>query len=452
MLLDHPGIVKTHQLGVTNDVFGQVDFAIMELFEGIALHELVGMLKSGLPVHVVCDIACQLADALNYVHQRGMVHRDVKPDNVLVDRNGIAKIIDFGLALLNEASREEEFSLAMIFGHDCLGTADYMPPEQAIDSLNVDAHADIYSLGCTLFVALTGQRPFAAKTPREVILAHQEAPVPDVRDIDAKLPEAVALVVRRMMAKSPDDRFASMAEVVAALQPHARRKRIDFDYDDITRRRMALAIRQGRMSMRPTSAAMHLHSATRRSSAAALQATHPPADTAINRSRSGFGEASESVLRVPRPPSSVSAADEAEQVLAGLGGDDGAAAATRAALRLPDGSLFPLLRASIVVGRDPEADLRLDSRRLSGRHCRLSFDGKDWRVTDLGSKNGMKVNGRPVTGAVLCAGDRVVLADEVELRLIWSDGPRRSVSLFPWICVALLVTGAIATLAWWWTS
>ncbi len=450
MLLDHPRIAKTYHLGVTDDVFGDVDFATMELFEGIALHELVGMLKGGLPVHVACDIVCQVAEALDDIHRRGMVHRDVKPDNVLIDTAGDVKIIDFGLALLDEAARDDEFSLAMIFGHDCLGTADYMPPEQSVDSLKVDARADIYSLGCTLFVALTGQRPFSGKSQKEVIAAHQQAPIPDIRKINENIPEPLADIIKRMMAKSPDDRYASMSEVVAALKPFARRKRIEFDYDDITKRRMALAIRQGRMSMRPTSTAMRLTSGARRGSAAALRTTDPPADTAISRTRPGVRDGSESVIRVPGSRSGVTAATEAEQVLAGLSIDDASAAATRAAIRLPDGSLYPLTRASVVIGRDYESDLRLDYKKLSGRHCRLSFDGRQWRVTDLGSKNGIKVNGKAITGTVLFVDDRLTLADEVPLRLHWPDGPRRPVNVGAWVITILLALAILGTLGWWW--
>src|SRR5690606_20168453 len=168
------------------------DYASMELFEGIALHELVGIMGP-IPVNAACEIACQAADALSYLHAQGMVHRDVKPDNVLVDRTGAVKIIDFGLTLISDASDEEpaegeEFSLAMIFGHDCLGTPDYMPPEQADDSREVDARADIYGLGCTLFVALTAKRPFTGKSGSELIQQHRTQPPPDPRQVIETIP------------------------------------------------------------------------------------------------------------------------------------------------------------------------------------------------------------------------------------------------------------------------
>ncbi|MGD9856287.1 MAG: protein kinase [Planctomycetaceae bacterium] len=447
--LEHPQIVKTYELGVTDDVFGEVDYSTMELFPGIALHELVGIVK-GLPFPVACDIVCQTAEALGAVHAMGMVHRDVKPDNVLIDRSGGVKVIDFGLAMLHEAARDEEFSLAMIFGHDCLGTADYMPPEQARDSLNVDARADIYGLGCTLYVALTAKRPFAGETSKEIIEAHKTQPPPNPQDLIPSIPDELAAILRRMMAKAPEDRFASMQEVQAALRPFAHRKPIDFDFEQLKRVRMRVAIKLGRLSLRKTSTATRLSSTARFSSSTerssdALKATQHSGEIKVDLRR----------RRTSSPPAAVeeSASAGAEQLLAGFSVSDAAAAQTGAMLRLPDGALYRMEQASFVIGRSHDADLTIDSKKLSARHCRLFFDGRTWNVADLGSKNGIAVNGRPTPGCELFRKDRLTLADEVTLQLEWPHGTRRPIPRPRRSFVfALLAVIAAALVAWWLTG
>jgi eukaryotic-like serine/threonine-protein kinase len=468
MHLDHPGIVKTYELGVTDDVFGEVDYASMELFEGIALHELVGIMGP-IPVNAACDIACQAADALGYLHAQGMVHRDVKPDNVLVDRTGAVKIIDFGLTLINEANSEEpaegeEFSLAMIFGHECLGTPDYMPPEQADDSREVDARADVYGLGCTLFVALTAKRPFTAKSGSELIQQHRTQPPPDPRQVIETIPPEIARAVIRMMAKSPDDRLQSMRDVREELHRFATRRRIDFSFSRLTRNRMALAIRQGRISQRRTSTAMRLSTAGRQTgarraasgtgSAAALQATGAPRDTAIARLGSGSRRSGARGERVGQE-TAISAASGAENLLQGMSGAavDEQAAGTGAMLRLPDGGLFRLARANVVIGRSrDEADLWIDDRRLSGRHCRLMYDGSQWQVIDLESRNGTAINGRRISMARLFGGDKLTLSGEVTLTMDWSQRrPREGWGPVVWFVLGILLL-AIAAGAYWFLS
>ena len=455
--LDHPGIVKTYEVGVTDDVFGEVDYATMELFEGIALHELIGIMGP-LPVNAACDVVCQTADALGYIHDQGMVHRDVKPDNILVDRDGQVKIVDFGLTLINETLEGEEFSLAMIFGHDCLGTPDYIPPEQALDSHSADPRSDVYGLGCTLYVALTGKRPFYGKNASEVIKLHRTKTPPDPRTLVESTPPEVARAVLTMLQKDPQDRFQTMGEVRRELERFATRRRIDFSFSRLVQGRLKLAIKQGRFSVRKTSTAMRLSSAGRHTersrawtddghgSAAALKATDAPRDTAVGRGgrAAGLGDS-------PRSTSvrgtSTSAASEAEDLLRGLGGaTDQQASASGAMLRLPDGGLFRLAKAEIVVGRSREqADLCIDDKRLSGRHCRLTFDGEQWQVVDLESRNGIEVNGRRVNASPLFGRDQLTLSGEINLTMDWSrrrpgSGPGRAF----WIMAALLLAALAA--------
>lgn len=162
MGLTHPNIVRTLKVSQAGDVH----YMVMEFVEGIGLHEFVG-LHGRVKWQQACDFIRQAALGLHHTHRAGIIHRDVKPPNLLVEHEGNVKIVDFGLALLGKETREDEFSLAMIFGHDCLGTADYMAPEQSRDSFSVDPRADVYGLGCTFYAILSGKVPYPAKsTPK----------------------------------------------------------------------------------------------------------------------------------------------------------------------------------------------------------------------------------------------------------------------------------------------
>ncbi|MGH7128399.1 MAG: serine/threonine protein kinase, partial [Planctomycetaceae bacterium] len=238
MRLNHPHIVKTYRLGHTGDVF-DVHYIVMELFEAITLQELIA-LHGPVPWPQACDIMLQSAEGLHHAHESGLVHRDVKPANLLINQQGHVKILDFGLAL-SQHEEEHEFSLAMIFGHDCLGSADYMPPEQSLDSMAVDRRADLYSLGCTFYGALTGRLPFAGRTNAETIAGHRSRRPRPIRERAPDVPEAVERIVLRMMGKRPEDRFATAAEVARVLQPLARRKAVPFSFRSILSMRAALA-------------------------------------------------------------------------------------------------------------------------------------------------------------------------------------------------------------------
>jgi serine/threonine protein kinase len=142
------------------------------------------------------------------------VHRNVKPSNLLVDKQGIVKVIGLGLALFrDDASASETGEQGRL-----LGTIDYMAPEQAVDSSRVDQRADIYSLGCTLYTVLSRKLPFPVKSAKEKLLAHRKAPIPSICAARRDAPEILDQILERMMAKRPEHRFASMSEVVRALQ------------------------------------------------------------------------------------------------------------------------------------------------------------------------------------------------------------------------------------------
>ncbi|MCA9114895.1 MAG: FHA domain-containing protein, partial [Planctomycetaceae bacterium] len=155
--LDHPQIVRMYSSRRSGPLF----YIVMDFVQGINLHELAA-LHGPTAWPLASELMRQTALALDYAHQTGMVHRDIKPANLLLDHTGQIRILDFGLALLPGDADEQ--MLAEKYGQRCLGTADFIAPEQSIDSFHVDGRADLYSLGCTLYFALTAELPFPAKT------------------------------------------------------------------------------------------------------------------------------------------------------------------------------------------------------------------------------------------------------------------------------------------------
>ena len=219
LLLNHPNIVRTIKLGETDEIL----YVAMELVEGISLQELI-VRQGSIPWPQACSLVAQAAAGLQHAHEKGMVHRDIKPGNLLVKRNGTVKVLDFGLALMEKD--EDEFTLAMISGQGCVGTADYISPEQTIDSFAVGPRADIYSLGCTLYCALTGTVPFPGESVAKKLRAHRTKDARPVREIKPEVPAAVEQIVAKMMARKPDDRYATAADVAdcaSAARPPRRR-------------------------------------------------------------------------------------------------------------------------------------------------------------------------------------------------------------------------------------
>ncbi len=192
-------------------------FFSMEYVEGQDLARFV--VKHGpLPWGQACDYIRQAALGLQHAHECGLVHRDIKPHNLLLTaRGGVVKIMDMGLARLDHVSEDSATSGTMTREGTVMGTLDYIAPEQALNSHAVDIRADLYSLGCTLFFLLTGRVPFAGGTATQKLLRHQlEAPPPLTRfrpDLSAEL----AAVVVRLLAKRPEDRYGTPAELAAAL-------------------------------------------------------------------------------------------------------------------------------------------------------------------------------------------------------------------------------------------
>ncbi len=237
-LLEHPNIVRTFAFGRSEEL----DYIVMELVEAISLDEYIRLQKR-MAHPQACSFMCQATLGLEHAHSQGMIHRDVKPANLLVDRSGGVKILDFGLALVAD-HEGSEFSLARIFGQDRVGTADFTSPEQTLDSFTVDTRADIYSLGCTLYTTLAGQVPFPYDTVKKKLEAHRGVQPWPIQELAPDVPDALADVLERMMAKLPDDRFAEMADVRQALEPFAERRPVSFDFSRILTDRIVMAKRR----------------------------------------------------------------------------------------------------------------------------------------------------------------------------------------------------------------
>lgn len=207
--LDHPNIVRAYDVSQQ----GSFHYLVMEFVEGSDLRHMVEE-NGPLPIEVAADYIRQAADGLNHAHQKGIVHRDVKPANLLVDQNGTVKLLDLGLTRVTDSS---DPSLTLAHNEKLIGTVDYIAPEQAANCHNVDARADIYSLGCTLYFVVCGRPPFPDGSQTQRLLAHQTQEAVSLLTLRDETPLDLWQICRRMMAKKPKDRYQSAGEVVREL-------------------------------------------------------------------------------------------------------------------------------------------------------------------------------------------------------------------------------------------
>ena len=210
--LEHRNIVRT--LDIDQD--GNLHYIVMEYVNGSNLLDVVrkfGPMDVGRAAHY----ARQIALGLDYAFRAGIIHRDVKPGNVLLDRDGAAKILDMGLARFYNDTAD----LLTVKYDDkiVLGTADYVAPEQVAHSHGADVRADVYGLGASLYFLLAGHPPFPSGTVSQKLLWHRTKDPTPIRQIRPEVPEGLAAVVTKMMAKNPADRYQTPAEAAAALAP-----------------------------------------------------------------------------------------------------------------------------------------------------------------------------------------------------------------------------------------
>ncbi|QEL13233.1 protein kinase domain-containing protein [Limnoglobus roseus] len=220
--MTHHNVIQIYDIGEDHGTH----FFSMEFVPGQSLMDLVKE-KGKLDPEAAVGYTLQAARGLRFGHAQGMVHRDIKPDNLMLNTEGIVKVADLGLVKLptpdvpqskTAVEDDDEGDGRLTRAGSVMGTPMYMPPEQAMNSAGVDHRADIYSLGCSLYVMLTGKPPFDGKTALEVITRHQTDPVvpPDV--IVKRVPKALSGILVKMLAKRPDDRYQTMDEVIAALE------------------------------------------------------------------------------------------------------------------------------------------------------------------------------------------------------------------------------------------
>ena len=207
--LRHDNIVAVYDSGEADGYL----FIAMEYVEGQDLFEMVQR-RGVVPVKRSIEIIKQVAAALQHAYEQNIVHRDIKPSNLLIARNGMVKLTDLGLARSVDDTLETNITRA----GTTVGTVDYMSPEQARNSKLADIRSDLYSLGCTWYQMLTGEPPYPEGSVTNKLQAHAIKPIPDPRDKKPNIPEGLTAVLQRMMAKKPEDRYQTPAELLDDLE------------------------------------------------------------------------------------------------------------------------------------------------------------------------------------------------------------------------------------------
>lgn len=204
--LDHPNIVRAYD--IDSDDSG-LHYLVMEFLPGHDLKKVAAAENQPLDAELVVHYISQAAAGLQHAHAAGLVHRDVKPANLLVDAEHQLKLLDLGLAL----THTDQESLTEAHEEKVFGTTDYLAPEQALNSHNVDARVDIYALGCTLYYALVGHAPFPQGTLAQRIAQHQSSEPKPLNELRPDCPPSLAEICRRMMRKNPTERYQTSGEI-----------------------------------------------------------------------------------------------------------------------------------------------------------------------------------------------------------------------------------------------
>lgn len=205
--LDHPNIVRGYAVGEDQGFH----FVAMELIDGKSMQDWLDQLRK-LTVGDALHVAIKAADALQHAHDLGLIHRDIKPDNMLVTSKGVLKVSDLGLA------KQVDEDNSMTQSGTGLGTPYYMPPEQARNAKHVDHRSDIYALGSTIYHMLSGQYPFKAESTLELILAKEKGQFVPIRRHNPDVPDRLSLIIDKMMAKDPQHRYQNCAALIRDLE------------------------------------------------------------------------------------------------------------------------------------------------------------------------------------------------------------------------------------------
>ena len=205
-MLSHPNIVSVYDVSKGDDL----DYIVMELIDGITLKQYMQKKDGRLNWRESLYFITQIVRALGHAHSRGIIHRDIKPQNIMVLRDGSVKVADFGIARIMSAAQNT-------MTQEALGSVHYISPEQARGS-HIDARADIYSAGVVLYEMLTGRLPFDGDTPVSVAIQHINSIPLSPRELDPTIPEALEAITMKAMAPNPDDRYADAGEMLADLE------------------------------------------------------------------------------------------------------------------------------------------------------------------------------------------------------------------------------------------
>ncbi len=214
--LNHLNIAQIYYIGTSNDIL----YYAMEFVDGLTLKELLdrqGRLKTLKGIEYLITVC----DALQYVHQNSIIHRDMKPANIMINHAGVIKILDFGVAITEDSGVKKSEK------NQIIGSPMYMSPEQ-VAGLSLDSRSDIYSVGATFYHVFTGAPPFEGKDYKDIMSQHIEKPLPPMREKNPRIPAALARIIEKMMAKDPLDRYADfrcVADDLKALLAHAQRQR-----------------------------------------------------------------------------------------------------------------------------------------------------------------------------------------------------------------------------------
>lgn len=356
--VQHPHIVATYGGRCT----GNASYLVMEYVEG---EDLDHWLKryGELPVAWCCEVARQAALGLEHIHRQGIVHRDIKPNNLLIVARSPreipqVKIADLGAACIKSGFGEAVTPLTSI--NQFLGTPNFVAPEQVANARDVDHRADIFSLGCTLFKLLTGRTPWTGATLSEKLLARTRQDAPPVSNFRKELPRPLDEVIARTLARDPEARFSSAQELAAALRPFSS---------------------QPEKPLRAADAARAVSpSASARADSPRAMAASPPSDDK------------------PQPPL---AAGEPPKPLPWkwfLERQNAKGQTETYVLNAAD---------RLVVGRAADCDIQVRDLQVSRRHCLLIYRDGKWQLHDLCSNNGTIVNGVAIQHAELKQGDQL---------------------------------------------
>ena len=221
-MLSHPNIMAVYDVSRSSEL----EYIVMELLDGITLKQYMQRKGNKLNWREALHFTTQIVKALGHAHSRGIIHRDIKPHNVMVLRDGSVKVADFGIARVLSASHST-------LTQEALGSVHYISPEQARGS-NIDARSDLYSAGVVLYEMITGRLPFEGDTPVSVAIQHINSIPLSPRELDPELPEALEKITMKAMAPNPDNRYRSADDMLSDLEEFRKNPNISFDYDLLT--------------------------------------------------------------------------------------------------------------------------------------------------------------------------------------------------------------------------